>query len=116
MRTSSGLTILELLTAIAILSVILTIGFPVLFQAREKAQEATAQTHATQVYKAAYAHVVSDVDNTVATSNDCKSAYVAGNYAASPNKLIASCEVADSGNGVPQVTVISLSGTAYQRP
>lgn len=116
MRTPNGFTIIELFVVIAIMGVIFAIGLPILFQSRQSAYEANAQTFAAQVYKVAYAHVVDNPDNTLVQSANCLGGYTAGVYSTASNNAINSCQVADAGDGTPVVTVVSQFGNTYTLP
>lgn len=115
MRASSGFTIIELLVVVAMMAIIFSIGYPLLFNTRLAAQDANAEVYASHVYKAAFAHL-SGVNNTLVTNTDCKSNYTAGKYSASNNGKITSCEVTDAGDGTPLVKVVSLTGASYTFP
>lgn len=116
MRTSSAYTLIELLIVILILGIILAIGWPVLFKARENAHDANAKAYAGQVYKVAYAHVAEKATNPFVSSNDCKGGYTAGIFSTSPNKAIDTCTVTDAGDKSPVVTVKSLAGNVFTLP
>ena len=109
-------TLVELLIVLAVIGVLATIMFPIIFGGRTSAINRSAQAHANHVYKAAIAYIISTSDDLV-TSNDCTTGYFAGAFSApNPGGGITNCTVNASATGSPIVTVTSSAGITYSLP
>jgi len=116
MRTSSGLTILELLIITSVLAILTAVGFPVMSKARARAFEANAQIYAYKVYKASYGAMLETNPYTIMTTEDCVNGYTAGRYAANKVRFIDACSVESSVNNEPIVTIVSNTGKTIVFP
>ena len=108
---TAGFGILELLVVIAIIGVLAVIAIPKFFQARNVAQDRSAESFASSVYKVAFAHSSENLTSGVIADPDCTDGYVAGGYdAGPPSGVVTSCAVTASVEGTPIVTVVSING------
>ncbi|MEJ5337111.1 MAG: prepilin-type N-terminal cleavage/methylation domain-containing protein, partial [Thermus sp.] len=115
MRTE-GLTLLELLTVLAVVALLSAVLLPNLMRARTLAQERSALGYAHNVYKAAWAYVA-EGNPSLVEDPDCRDGYTAGGYRVeAPGPAVAACAVADRGDGTPQVEVRSRFGQVYRLP
>jgi len=114
---SRGFTIIELLVAIAIIIILAAVLTPNVVRARTLAGQKMANFFAHNVYKAAFAYVMtsSSPNPTVVTDNDCSDGYTAGDFnVASAGNIVTSCTVSDNdADGVPEVEVHDRFGGVY---
>jgi prepilin-type N-terminal cleavage/methylation domain-containing protein len=112
-----GFGILELLVVIAIIGILAVIAIPKFFSARNRAQDRSAETYASAVYKVAFAYISENIGTPVVTDPDCSDGYIAGGYdAGAPGGTVQSCSVTIGPDGGPLIQVVSVNGRPNTLP
>ncbi|MFN8509261.1 MAG: type II secretion system protein [Deinococcaceae bacterium] len=113
----AGMTLLELLVVISVVSILTLVSISGLFRAVSVAKNRAALAYASNVYKAASAYIAEDAAHTL-VSGDCSLGYTAGNYNILPaDSVVQLCSITDpDGDRLPTVVVTSTLGEIYTLP
>lgn len=116
MATQKGLSLLELLIAVAIIALLILGGIQSLIHSRQVARDRAALAHGHGVFKAAWAYLAEDPARPL-VAGDCTQGYTAGTYSVpNPGASVQSCTVHNRGDGTPEVEVVAQSGRAFRLP
>lgn len=116
-RHRQGFSLIELLIVIVVMGILLGIGIPLYFSAREHARENAATHYATSVYKVAYSYVAQGPEIALTPVADCVAGFRVGDYSVEGGSgVVTSCSVDVDADGTPLVEVVSYTGATINIP